>query len=66
MPDIVRYSSHGLNNEPFNDQTTFDHLNTEQVRYSDPHCITEKNTFPWGFKKSKLLMVYNSFFNFEK
>ena len=35
MPDIVRYSSHGLNKEPFNDRTTFDHSNTELVHYSD-------------------------------
>ena len=36
MPDIVRYSSYGLNKEPFNDQTTFDHLNIKLVRYLDP------------------------------
>ena len=24
---------------PFSDLTTFDHLNTRLVRYSDPHCI---------------------------
>ena len=41
MPDVVRYSSHGLNKEQINDQTTFDHLNTELVRYSDPHCNGE-------------------------
>ena len=27
------------NNGPFGNQTTFDHLNTRLVRYSDPHCI---------------------------
>ena len=36
---LVRYSGHGLNNEPFNEQTILDHSNTEQVCYSDPHCI---------------------------
>ena len=35
---LVRYSGHGLNNEPFDEQTNLDHLNTELVRYSDPHC----------------------------
>ena len=36
---LVRYSSHDLNNEPFKEQTVLDHLNTEQVCYSDPHCF---------------------------
>ena len=35
---LVRYSGHGLNNEPFGNRTILDHLNTELVRYSDPHC----------------------------
>ena len=26
-------------NGPFNDWTTYDHLNTGLVRYLDPHCI---------------------------
>ena len=26
------------NNGPFGDHTTFNHLNTRLVRYSDPHC----------------------------
>ena len=26
------------NTEPFDDHTTFDHLNSRLVRYSDPHC----------------------------
>ena len=41
---LVHYSGHGLNNEPFNDPTVLNHLNTELVRYSDPHCIT----IQWG------------------
>ena len=28
-----------LNNGPFNDWTTLNHLNTGLVRYSDPHCF---------------------------
>ena len=36
---IVQYSDHCLNNRPFDYQTTFDHLNTKLVRYSDPYCI---------------------------
>ena len=35
---LVCYSGHGLNNEPLYEQTILDHLNTELVRYSDPHC----------------------------
>ena len=36
---LVHYSIHNLNNEPFDEQTsTLDHLNTELVRYSYPHC----------------------------
>ena len=27
-----------MNNEPFDELTVLDHLNTELVRYSDPHC----------------------------
>ena len=27
-----------LNNGPFGDQTTFDHINSRLVQYSDPHC----------------------------
>ena len=35
---LVRYSDGGLNKEPFDDRTALNHLNTELVRYSDPHC----------------------------
>ena len=28
-----------MNNRPFSDQTTFDHLNNGLVWYADPHCI---------------------------
>ena len=35
---LVRYSRHGLKNRPFDKQTVLDHLNTELVCYSDPHC----------------------------
>ena len=38
---LVCYSSHDLNNEPFNEQTILDHLNTKLVRYSDPHCTPD-------------------------
>ena len=37
---LVRYSGHGLINEPFDQLTIQDHSNTELVRYSDPHCNT--------------------------
>ena len=32
---------------PFGYKTTFDHLNTRRVRYSDPHCTTYKNKSFW-------------------
>ena len=35
--NAVRYSGHGLNNEPFNDYTTLDQSNTGLVSNSDPH-----------------------------
>ena len=35
---LVRYSSHDLNNKPFDEQTVLEHSNTEIVHYSDPHC----------------------------
>ena len=38
---VVRYSDHHLNTGPLGDQTTFDHLNTRLVRYSDPHCTVD-------------------------
>ena len=28
------------NNRPFSNRTTFDHSNTRQVMYSDPHCTS--------------------------
>ena len=34
---LVRYSSHNLNNEPFDEQIILAHLNTELVHYSDPN-----------------------------
>ena len=34
---LVCYSSHYLNNKPFDERTILDHLNTELVGYSDPH-----------------------------
>ena len=35
---LVRFSKHGLNNRPFDEQTVLNHLNTELVRHSDAHC----------------------------
>ena len=35
---LVFYSSHDLYNEPFNEQTILDQLNTKLVYSSDPHC----------------------------
>ena len=35
---LILYSSHVLNNEPFSNQTILDHLDTELVHHSDPHC----------------------------
>ena len=37
---LVRYSRHGLNNGPFDEQIVLYHLNTKLVRYSDPYRIT--------------------------
>ena len=39
----VRYSNGGLNKEPFDKRTVFNHSNTKLVRYSDPHCIAKLN-----------------------
>ena len=35
---LVRYARHGLNNWPLEERIVLDHLNTELVSYSDPHC----------------------------
>ena len=40
---LVCYPGNGLNNQPFDEQTVLDHLKTELVRYSDPHCIEHSN-----------------------
>ena len=37
-----------LNTGPFGHRTTFDHLNTRLVWYSDPHCIISQ---VWNFRK---------------
>ena len=34
----VQFSSHGLNKEPFSQQTTANHLNTKLVWYLNPQC----------------------------
>ena len=36
---LVLYWCQGLNNEPIDEQTTLNHLNTGLVYYIDPHCI---------------------------
>ena len=50
-PITVWYSSHDLDNGPFNDQTVFNHLNTRLVRYSDLHCINSfKRRLKWSIR----------------
>ena len=44
---LFHYSSHDLNNKPFNEQTVLDHLNTELVHYSNAHC-----TVIWNASRS--------------
>ena len=36
---LVCYSSHDLDNKPFNDPTGLDHTNTKLVFYLNPHCV---------------------------
>ena len=45
---IVCYSSHELNNEPTEERTIMDHLNTKLVGYSDPHFIKNLNNKPFN------------------
>ena len=35
---LALYSRHGMNNGPFDEITVLDHLNTQLVCSSDPHC----------------------------
>ena len=35
---LVRYLNHDQNNKPFKERTILDHLDTELIHYSDPHC----------------------------
>ena len=44
MSSLVIYSSHGLNNQPFNDQTSLGHSNAKLVCYSDPHYLQCKHS----------------------
>ena len=52
-------TSHGLNNETFDQQTTFEHSNDEIVCFSDPHWTLEicgsksKNIYPKHVKNVK-------------
>ena len=56
---IVCYASHDLNNEPFNNQTVFDHLITKLVFNSDPHCT---GLVPYS---DLHCIVLNKFLNFR-
>ena len=56
MDKIVRYSDGDLNSEPLDDRTVFNHLNTGQVRYSDPHCIMHQK------EKEKITHEHNIIF----
>ena len=57
---VVRYSDHHFktgpvfkwhsNTRPFSDRTTFDHLNSILVQYSDPCCTTnERKIYQFWF-----------------
>ena len=63
MPDNDPYSNHHLNNRldssqcrchlvngVFKDRINFDHFNTGQVSYSDPHCIKYSSPCPGTIK----------------
>ena len=40
---LVCSSGHGLNKTTYSERTVLDHLNTEIVHYSDPHCSLTRN-----------------------
>ena len=48
-----------MNNEPFDERTVLDHLNTELVRYLDPHCILVIK-FPQYLRTTSPLSPINS------
>ena len=50
---IVHYSDHFLNSRPFDYQTTFDHLNTRLVWYSDPYCSIQMVQAQDGIQNSR-------------
>ena len=53
------YSNGGLNNGntiPFEDQTTFNHLNTGLLSYSGPHCTNSVSIIA-SFDKKKLIVI---------
>ena len=62
---LFAYSGHGLNNEPFDEQTVLDHSNTKLVRYSDSQCMTERAqktqfwTWHFGLGSSATLITLN-------
>ena len=53
---LVCYSSYDLKSKPFEERTILDHLNTELVGYSDPHC-TGLVRHSYGPKSSNCKMV---------
>ena len=64
-------SSHDLNNEQLEEGTILDHLNTELVCYSDPHCIGYFNLalvriIDWQYCCQILHIEYYTFYNLER
>ena len=59
---VVQYSDHHLNNGPFGDLTTFNHSNTQLVRYSDPNCTfyipKRSEVYPQWRENIKIVKIY--------
>ena len=58
---LVCYSRCALNNRPFDQWTVLDHLNTELVCYSDPHCTRLRSVeFEWSHVQSDNMNIWMS------
>ena len=54
---LVLFSNHDPNNKPFDERTILDHLNTELVCYSNPHCMKKKYLSQKSVKSTFGLLV---------
>ena len=58
IPSNVYYSSHYMNDGPFDHRSNLYDLNSRQVRYSDPHCILLQEIIELTFTRQCLRLFH--------